>query len=268
MLKKWFAVILLGAVLVALLFGAVNRTLASSQAAGYEAGGQQGGYGRGAGQGLGRSGQQAGTTGIGPAAAHAIVLEQLPPGELNQAETEALLYLREEEKLARDVYAFLYQQWGTPVFANIQASEQVHMDAMLGLLQRYDLSDPASATAGVFTNPDLQALYTQLTAQGSQSLTEAYRVGAAIEEIDILDLQKRLAETDQEDVRQVFTSLMNGSYNHLSAFSNNYARQSGETYQPQYLSAEQYQQAAGSGQGMGGNGGANGGRGRGGPGRP
>ena len=108
-----------------------------------------------------------------------------------------------------------------------------------------DVPDPASAEPGVFTNPDLQVLYTELVAQGSQSLSEALRVGAVIEEIDILDLQERLAETENSSIQQVFSNLLRGSYNHLNAFTSTLITQTGETYQPQYMSAGDFQASLG-----------------------
>jgi hypothetical protein len=164
----------------------------------------------------------------------------LPASALNADETAALLYMREEEKLARDVYNALYTTWGQPTFQNIAASEQKHMDEIKLLLDRYNLTDPALAP-GQFTDPNLQALYTQLTAQGSLSLADALKVGAAIEEIDIRDLQTRIALNDNADLQQVFNNLMSGSYSHLQAFTSTLLTQTGETYQPQYLSADQYQ---------------------------
>jgi hypothetical protein len=189
----------------------------------------------------------------------------LPLGDLSQAEIDALFYMREEEKLARDVYLFLASQWGLPAFSNIAKSEQAHMDSLLELFDRYDLTDSASAEAGVFNNVDLQALYNQLIAQGSISAEEAFKVGAAIEEIDILDLQVRLTQTDHEDIQQVFNSLLMGSYNHLNAFVGNLSNRYGITYEPQYISSDLYQQilstetgGSGSGFGKGQGGGGNG----------
>ena len=170
-----------------------------------------------------------------------------------------MLYMREEEKLAHDVYVTLYAQWDLPVFQNISQSEQTHTDAVKTLIDRYGLADPTSSSVGVFTNPELQALYTDLVARGSQSLAEALKVGAAIEEIDILDLEERLAQTDNADIQQVFNNLMNGSTNHLRAFISTLNTQTGETYQPQYLSPEAYQAivngSMGNGRGGGGGGG-------------
>ena len=178
---------------------------------------------------------------------------------MSAEETAALLYMREEEKLAHDVYVTLYAQWGLPVFENISQSEQSHTDSVKALLDHYGLSDPASSEIGVFTNPDLQALYTDLVAQGSLSLADALKVGGAIEEIDILDLQEHLAQTSNPDIQNVFNNLLSGSYNHLRAFVSTLSNKTGETYQPQYLSLEAYQAilsaASGNRGGQGGNGG-------------
>lgn len=192
-------------------------------------------------------------------------------GTLSGAEVDALLYMREEEKLAHDVYLTLYQQWQLPVFQNIASSEQVHMDSIKTLLDRYDLQDPATGAAGVFTNPTLQNLYNQLVVQGSQSLAEALKVGAAIEEIDILDLEQSIAQASQPDIALVYENLLNGSQNHLRSFVSMLQNQTGETYQPQYMSQEAYQSILGASTqrggpgGQGGQGGQNGqgGRGRG-----
>ena len=81
-------------------------------------------------------------------------------GELSQDEAAALLFMIEEEKLARDVYNALYAVWGVSTFQSIAASEQAHMDSLAVLLERYGLTSPVQAEAGVFTDPELQALYT------------------------------------------------------------------------------------------------------------
>lgn len=160
---------------------------------------------------------------------------------LTQDEINGLLYVREEEKLAHDVYFVMYQTWGLNIFQNIANSEQAHTDAIKTLLDTYGLPDPVAGNAlGEFTNPDLQALYDQLVAQGSQSLSEALKVGAAIEEIDILDLEDHLAQSENVNLQQVYTTLKNGSYNHLRSFVSTLKQRTGETYQPQYLSEEAY----------------------------
>jgi hypothetical protein len=166
------------------------------------------------------------------------------PAPAPQPLEEGLTYMREEEKLAHDVYIFLYDKWGVQIFQNIAASEQTHTDAVKSLLDAYNLPDPsAEAQPGQFSNANLQALYDQLTTQGSLSLADALKVGAAIEEIDILDLQAHLAGDLPPDVRLAYENLLSGSYNHLAAFTSTLLRQTGETYAPQYMTLEAYQEA-------------------------
>jgi len=164
------------------------------------------------------------------------------PGELSDQEINHLLYMREEEKLARDVYLAMADLWGMNIFSNIANSEATHMAAVKDLLDFYSLDDPADNTAnGVFTNPDLQTLYDDLVATGSQSLAEALQVGAAIEEIDILDLEIALSQTDEEAILIVFENLARGSRNHLRSFTRVYERQTGLSYEPQFMENIDYQ---------------------------
>ena len=118
------------------------------------------------------------------AAANTTLLEQidaLPMETLSLEENESLLFMREEEKLARDVYLYLYSIWGDQIFINISDSEQSHTDAVLRLIEKYSLPDPAAEKSeGQFVNLTLQGLYDLLTAQGQASLIDALIVGAQI----------------------------------------------------------------------------------------
>jgi hypothetical protein len=167
-------------------------------------------------------------------------LDTLPPSDLSTTEASALVFMREEEKLARDVYQLLYTQWGQKVFNNIAASEQQHMDAVALLLTRYSLPDPAAGAAtGVFKDPALQQMFNTLMAQGQTSLIAALTVGATIEDLDIQDLQVRIAATDNADIALVFNELMKGSRNHMRAFISQLTKQ-GVTYTPQYITQAEF----------------------------
>ena len=132
---------------------------------------------------------------------------------------DLLLYLIEEEKLAHDVYTVLGETWGGNTFSNILASENTHQDQVLNLLNTYGLTDPRSSEMGVFTNPDLQALFDQLIAQGMSSQSEAYRVGVLIEETDITDLTSAINSTTDPAVVATLEKLRSASESHLAAFS-------------------------------------------------
>ena len=138
--------------------------------------------------------------------------------DVTSTELTDLRYMREEEKLARDVYRALSQRHGTQMFANIAASEQTHMDALSGLLRRYGATDSAPAE-GRFTIPELAALYPALVARGQTSEAEALGVGADIERLDIADLDKAIARTSRADILAVYQRLRQGSENHLRAFT-------------------------------------------------
>lgn len=132
---------------------------------------------------------------------------------------DLLLYLIEEEKLAHDVYTVLDETWGGNTFSNILASESTHQDQVLNLLVSYGLSDPRSTEIGVFTNPELQALYDQLIAQGMTSQIDAYKVGVLIEETDITDLTQAINVTSDPTVVTTLEKLRSASESHLAAFS-------------------------------------------------
>jgi hypothetical protein len=157
---------------------------------------------------------------------------------LSPEEVAALKFMREEEKLAHDVYAALYSLWGANVFHQISLSETTHTEAILALLTKYGIDDPAASTApGEFADPALQALYNTLMGMGRVSLIEALKVGALIEETDIHDINEKVAITNEADILTVYASLLCGSGNHLRAFNDRLLAQ-GFTYVPQVISQQ------------------------------
>jgi len=131
-----------------------------------------------------------------------------------------LLLMREEEKLARDIYLQLAQTYQGKVFSNIAKSEQQHMNAIKKILDTYNIQDPIVNNAvWVFTNPELQNLYNELLAQWRKSLADWIQVWIDIEKLDIKDLEKLLANMGQwTDLYQVYQNLLKWSKNHLNAF--------------------------------------------------
>jgi hypothetical protein len=158
---------------------------------------------------------------------------------LSAVEVENLMYMREEEKLARDVYLTMFDAWGLAVFDNIAASEQTHTDSVKNMIEKYRLADPVvDDTVGVFVNQELATLYAKLIARGAQSSLEALHVGAFIEEVDMVDLARAIEATDNADIRQLYDNLMSGSRNHLRAYVGQ-IEDLGVVYEAQYLSQDE-----------------------------
>ena len=158
---------------------------------------------------------------------------------LTDDEKEGILFMREEEKLARDVYLNFKELYNIPIFHNIAQSEQQHMNAIKNLIDRYDLEDPIEGKdIGEFTNQYLQDLYNDLISQGS-TLIDALKVGAEIEEIDIIDLKEYISLTDKEDILWIYSTLLKGSKNHLRAFVKD-LKSRGVIYEPKHLSQEEF----------------------------
>lgn len=169
-----------------------------------------------------------------------IQVNNLPIEVISNEETASLIFMREEEKLARDVYITMINKWGSKIFTNISTSEQTHMDAILMLLNKYKIPDPVGTNGvGVFNNSTLQTLYNQLVADGNTSVLNALKVGATIEDLDIFDLTNALTTIDNQDIRLVYSMLTKGSRNHLRSFYGNILKVGG-TYTPQYISQAEF----------------------------
>lgn len=152
-----------------------------------------------------------------------VALQALIASSISEQMGADLLFMWEEERLARDVYNILYAKWGSKVFINIATNgEQTHIDSVKSMIDKYQVTTDGyePIMVGVFVNPDLQALYNTLVAQGSISVIEAYKVGVLIEQTDIADLDARLSVSDLPvDIRTVYENLRKGSENHLAAFN-------------------------------------------------
>lgn len=158
---------------------------------------------------------------------------------LSDSETKLLVYMREEEKLARDVYLALNGMWRHVTFERIAVAEQRHMDTLRKILDKYQIADPVQSAVGAFTDQSLQNLYGSLVATGSKSLVNALQVGCTIEDVDIMDLQVAMEGSTHVELDVVYQHLMDGSRNHLRAFSAALGLE-GASYTPQYMSQEMY----------------------------
>ena len=175
-----------------------------------------------------------------------------------------MVFMREEEKLARDVYITLGDLYpGAIVFSNIDDAEQQHTTTVKNKLAQYNIDDPSTNDeVGVFTGTDYGWSFTEkydlLVARGNISEIEALYVGAFIEELDMLDIvqcPKVIVEadndinnvsecgldyTDNSDIQRMLESLLEGSKNHLRSYVGNIEAVEGEcTYKAQVLTQKE-----------------------------
>jgi len=162
--------------------------------------------------------------------------------ELTDLEEEMLLFVWEEEKMARDVYLFLDEdeRCKKPIFRKIADSEQVHMDKVFCLLIHFSLDDQVQDEIGIFSNPEIQILYDDLIALGSGPITDALTAGAIIEDFHIHDINVWMEKTENESILTVFGNIVCGSGNHLIKFVHQ-LKSFGIEYEPLYLSDDEYQ---------------------------
>lgn len=155
-----------------------------------------------------------------------------------QLEKESLLFMLEEEKLARDTYIYLNNLWSINVFSNISNSEQTHMNAVADLLTQNDIAF-SILPIGEFENVALQNYYNQFIIDGQTSLNNALKIGATIEDLDIVDLENYINEIESTSIIEVYETLKCGSRNHLRSFVSTIIANN-DTYTPQFLSIEEY----------------------------
>lgn len=166
------------------------------------------------------------------------------PSALDATEASHLTFMREEEKLARDVYLTLADFYpNQKVFSRIASrSEQTHTDTMRDKLDQFNLPDPNPKTnnlpssLGVFTGDEwgwyFEEKYALLTAKGKVSELDALYVGAFIEELDMYDIAVcpqvmidrgfsspcGLEYTDEDALKTAYRALISGSESHLRAY--------------------------------------------------
>lgn len=91
------------------------------------------------------------------------IVEAMPVSILTQTQKDDLLFMYQEEKVARDIYLGLYEKWGLKIFNNIAKAEETHMKGVKALLEKYEIVVPvASDTIGEFDLEELQLLYETL----------------------------------------------------------------------------------------------------------
>ncbi|MCB9310502.1 MAG: DUF2202 domain-containing protein [Lewinellaceae bacterium] len=160
---------------------------------------------------------------------------------INDDDKQGLIYTRQEEKLAYDVYRYAFDKYGLSIFDNISNSESTHQSKVIQLLEKYNIPDPiVNVERGVFDDTHLQELYIQLVKKVDISLVDALEVGATIEDLDIYDIMELYTITKNADIKNVYESLICGSRNHLRGFTSQLTSRD-FNYSPQFITPDLYQ---------------------------
>ena len=168
-----------------------------------------------------------------------------PLSTLTQEAKDTLSYMGNEERLAYDVYNYLYDYHlnnnteAINQLTNIATNaEYVHIQTVQLLVQKYITSESdftnvdlnennykesaiEDMNAGVYDISAIQNLYDLLISKGVQSKQDALEVGCMVEVTDINDLDKDILiaqESNADDVVAAFEFLRDGSYSHYWAF--------------------------------------------------
>ena len=147
-------------------------------------------------------------------------LADVPSGTLTSAQRTTLASMADREKLAGDLYAAFAATYPAAVFDHLAKAEDQHLTAIRTLLTRYGVTDPtAGKPAGQFGDPDVQARYDQLLAQGNASQAAAYTVGLQVEAADVAALRQALTGLSAADVTRVYTNLRTAEQRHQQALT-------------------------------------------------
>ena len=211
---------IIGTVILVIVILAAGCATSRPQAVPAAGSGQ--GYGPGQGSGQAQAGGVGAGTGTGTGPGSAGISPSLLPRTdaslLSSSETADILFLREEEQLAHDLYMRWAGKYTVPVFSNIAQSETMHYSEVQLLVDRYGIPGRIGNGSAGYTSPVIQALYDDLGPKGDASLAGAFEAGLAVEERDIADIDRMKANTTRTDLLQVYTNLRQGSENHRSAF--------------------------------------------------
>ena len=181
---------------------------------------------------------------LGAYSSNALAANKVTSTGLDAVEASHLTFMREEEKLARDVYLTLANMYpDQDVFNTIATtSEQTHTDTLRDKLAQLDLPDPnpdtndLPASIGVFLGEDWGWYFTEkfavLTSMAATSELAALYVGALVEELDMHDIAVcphvmieagypspcALEYTETPALINAYNSLIDGSESHLRAY--------------------------------------------------
>ena len=154
--------------------------------------------------------------------------------QLSEDQKYSLAYMWHEEKLAKEIYLELNKINPAQQLENIATKSEVkHIAIVQDLVEAYDINitnladyevnysaeELNNMPVGKFAVPEIQELYDALFDIGRVSKRASLEVGCMVEVVDIVDLDKFIATTgNNQAIIDAFTVLRAGSYTHYWAF--------------------------------------------------
>jgi hypothetical protein len=160
---------------------------------------------------------------------------------ITESEKAAIISVAQEEKVAHDFYAAMYELHGLTPFRSISKSEGLHMDKAKNLIDHFGIEDPNTEyydTPGKFKTNKFQVIYDDLVRKGSKSIEDALIESAKFEELDVVDIEKLNSTVQNDHIKSTFESLIGISKNHLKAIVRELSER-GIDYSPSYLTKDE-----------------------------
>lgn len=200
----------------------------------------------------------------GPGSAAGAPARDESAGKLDFNEQTHLVFICEEEKLARDVYHLFDRRFpDLGVFAELEAGKESSRCAVEKLLRQYRVSIPrVNENVGVFSWGIYGRYFTEkflvVSNQGSMNPLSALYAGAFLEELNILDIEQcpkvivdidngikdaascGMQYTDNPAIRAAYDELLAESRRHLRILVNNIEQRTGPgSYRAQLLKPDE-----------------------------
>lgn len=144
-----------------------------------------------------------------------------PSENLSGQELQGLIYIVEIQKLQRDIYMALDERNINPIFNELYLADAKSLDEISATIEAYGQENPVlDRNVGDFRRTEVQALYDEFTYTVNNNLIEMLTFAVRMEEGTVDDISEFMEQVDgNEDIRQLYTDLLTGSYIQLNALN-------------------------------------------------
>lgn len=138
---------------------------------------------------------------------------------LTIAEQNDLLYMIEKEKMMRNIYKTMFQEYNVELFQSIYQAKESHLSLLSSKIDKYDVHNPLVYSAeNEFENSSLQLVYDDFLAKKLIYEIEALNFVKNMEERHINYVETTVSQVDgNDDIVSVYNVILLGSQAHLDA---------------------------------------------------